>query len=409
MYPRLSETFVVDEIVAVEQAGIDVSLYSLRLPDDGMFHADLADVRATARYLPPLGATSTLEAFRALAGGGVPRPERLLDALTFLDRLPSERRTPLLIQSLNLAAWAMKDGVGLLHAHFLTIAAQATYLAHLFTDIPFTVTAHAKDIYRHTVDPDVVRQVTAAAACVVTVCEANRRHLMSGQLDERARVERIYNGVHLDRLRPTSAPREAGLILGVGRLVEKKGYHILLEACRILADEGVTCRCVILGEGEERDRLLSLRRSLSLEGRVELIGAASRQRVLSFMRRARVLVAPSVTGADGNQDALPTVLLEALALGLPVVSTPVGGIPEIVDHGRDGLLAPSGDATALAHAIRRMLEDEPLWHAMSGAGPITAAERFDRRKNAQRLVALFAHSATRISATGSPGEAAVSA
>jgi colanic acid/amylovoran biosynthesis glycosyltransferase len=270
------------------------------------------------------------------------------------------------------------------------VAAQTAYLVHLFTGIPFSVTAHAKDVYRDAVDPIVFREIADAAVALVTVCESNRRYLGERLLAGRSpRVERIYNGVDLDRLSPPDTARDPRLILGVGRLIEKKGYHVLLHACRLLADRGVAYRCVLVGDGDQRARLLADRDRLDLGGRVDLAGTATRDYVLAWMRRARVLAAPCLTAADGNRDALPTVLLEALALGLPAVSTPVGGIPEIVEDGVEGLLVPEGDPVALAAALQRLLEDGSLWSRTSAAGPPKAAARFDRRAAVRSLIDVF--------------------
>lgn len=388
-YPRLSETFILDEILGLEAARAEVSVYSLRLPDDGRFHADVSRVRGPVRYLPEFGSVPTLEAFRTAGELGID-PGRLSRALRFVDRVETGRRAPLLIQGLHLAGWAVRDGIGHLHAHFMTVAAQTAYLAHLFTGIPFTVTAHAKDIYRYTVDREMFREVAAAARAVVTVCRANHPAIERLLGSSGGRIEVVYNGVALDELGAGPAgTRDPNLILAVGRLVEKKGYHVLLEACRALADRGVDFHCVVAGEGDQRERLEADRARLGLEDRVQLAGAAPRDRVMDWMRSARVLAAPCLTADDGNRDALPTVALEALALGLPVVSTPVGGIPEIVDHGVDGLLVPEGDAVALAEALDRLLADDVLWARMSRAGPAKAALRFDRRRNLPRLIALF--------------------
>jgi colanic acid/amylovoran biosynthesis glycosyltransferase len=387
-YPRLSETFVLDEILGLESAGVDVSIYSLRFPDEARFHADLAMVNGMVRYLPPFGSASTMQAFDALRQLGEGSWPSLDRALGFLELLPPERRASLLIQALHLAALAKRDSLDHLHAHFMTVAAHTAYLTHLLTGIPFSVTAHAKDIYRETVDPEVFRHIGLAASAVVTVCEANRTHIRE-VLRGDGRVELVYNGIPLDRAIANGGARDRGLILAVGRLIEKKGYHVLLEACRILCDRGVDFRCVLVGDGEERGRLLDDQRRLGLEKQVSILGPASRQRILDWMGQARVLAAPCVVGSDGNRDALPTVLLEALAAGLPVVSTPIGGIPEIVDHGVQGLLAREGDPGTLADSLQRLMTDDELWGRASLAGPARVAARFDRDKNLPRLIELF--------------------
>ncbi|MBW3649601.1 MAG: glycosyltransferase family 4 protein [Actinobacteria bacterium] len=390
-YPRLSETFILDEILGVEAAAVEVAVFSLRPPDDGHFHAQLALVRARAHYLPPFGGASTMEALQlipALPDGS----ERLGRVLAFAGSLRPERRAGLLVQGLHLAKLVGEHRLDHLHAHFMTIASHTAYVAHLLTDVPFTVTAHAKDIYRSEVDVRVFREVAAAANAVVTVCEANRRYIcetLLGAEAARSRVVRVYNGVPIGALTAGSAGREPGLVVAAGRLVEKKGFHILFQACRLLLDSGTPFRCVLIGDGDQREELAALRSRLGLEAHVEMAGAMPREEVLGWMRRARLLVAPCVTARDGNRDALPTVLLEALALGLPVVASTVGGIPEIVDDGSEGLLVEEGDPEALAAAVARILTDEGLCQRLAAAGRDKALARFDRAQTIPHLVGLL--------------------
>lgn len=389
-YPRLSETFILDEILGVEEAGLDVAIHSLLLPNDGRFHEDVTRVRGRAKYLPTAASESVFGAFRALRDVGL--DSSALDrAVVFTSRVPEAHRGSLLIQALHLADEATKSGLQHLHAHFMTSPAQTTYLAHIFSGIPFTVTAHAVDIYGPKAHPVLLKEIAEAAMAVVTVCEANERHIR-GVVGDAARIEVIYNGISVNGEPTHDGVRDPRLLLSVGRLVEKKGYHVLLEACRILRDRGVDFRLVLVGDGVERDRLLEQRSLLHLEDCVEMPGAVSRAEVLRWMRRVRAFAAPCLTAADGNQDALPTVLLEALSVGLPVVSTPVGGIPEIVDAGVEGLLVPKGEPVALADALHRLLVDDELWSEMTVAGPSKAAVRFDRKKNLPRLIELFRES-----------------
>ncbi len=392
-YPRLSETFILDEILGLEELGIDVAIHSLLPPSDGRFHADLSKVRGTVTYLPSVGSESVLAAFTALRNLGSGAAAAPLDkALVFLRQVSPELRASLLIQGLHLADIAAKNSFDHLHGHFMTLPAKTAYLAHLFTGIGFSVTAHAKDIYMRDVNREVFTEIAEAATAVVTVCQANRRHLQSHVLRRPARVEVVYNSVRPSLTAMERSPRDPRLVLGVGRFVEKKGFHVLLEACRILLDRQVDFQCVLIGEGEQAEALRDQSARLGLTDRVEMLGATPRDEVLRWMRRARVLAAPCVGATDGNQDALPTVLLEALASGLPVVSTPIAGIPEIVDAGVEGLLVPEGDPGALAEALERLLKDPAVWDRMSVAGPPKAAVKFNPDKNLPQLVDLFRES-----------------
>ena len=394
-YPRLSETFILDEVLGLQDAGIHVGIHSLLPPTDGRFHADLARVKNPVQYVPTLGTQTAFEAFIALSQLRPGAAEAPLErALAFARRLPHEHRPSLLVQGLHLAQAVMKNGYDHLHAHFMTLAAQTAYLAHLFTGVPFSVTAHAKDVYQKSVNRAAFTEIAQAATAIVTVCEANRRHILKDLVDGTVRVEVIYNSVPPNGFLTERGPRDPRLLLAVGRLVEKKGFHILLEACGILRDQGVDFSCALAGDGEESERLLEQRRQLGLEDRVRLLGPLSREEVLRWMSRARAVAAPCLTAKDGNRDALPTVLLEALASGVPIVTTPVGGIPEIVDPEVEGLLVPEGDAIAMASALQRLLVDDAMWSRMAAAGPRKTAARFDRNKNLPRLIDVFRNSAT---------------
>ena len=388
-YPRLSETFVLNEILGVEAAGRGVDIWSLTPADEGRFHADLARVQAGVAYVPGVGSASMLAAFEAARDLGVP-PEAWTRALAFAGKLPIERRGGLLLHGLLVARGARDRGVRHLHAHFLTVAAHVAHLARIFGGPTFSVTAHAKDVFRETVDPLVFREVGEAAAAVVTVCDYNRRFIAERfLLGSRAKLVRIYNGLPLKDLAIPAVPRERDLIVGVGRLVPKKGFDRLIRTAAELKSRGVRARTILVGDGEERANLAAEVARLGLAAEVTMTGPLPREQVLRLMARARVLVAPCVRGDDGNQDALPTVLIEALAAGLPSVATPVAGIPEIVEDGGEGLIVPEDDVRATADAVSRLFRDDALWSRCALAGPVKALARFDREATLPELLRVF--------------------
>lgn len=382
-YPRISETFILNEILGLEEVGIDVTIFSLRHATEGRFHPGVAAVRGSVHYLPRADKQSFLDAMRSVPDV---EPDALRAAIEFCDRLPADRRAEALLQSVHLAAEIRRLGITHLHAHFLTIAAQSAHIAHLLTGVTYTVTAHAKDIYRHTVDWTLAAQVASAATAVVTVCDANLRYLAHRLDGSGARVVRIYNGLGPQDPAAPLHDRRRGLVLGVGRLVEKKGFDVLLDAVAELARQRPEVACVIVGDGEDRERLEQRAEELGLGLRVHFTGVLPQDQVARWLRRAHVLAAPCLIGEDGNQDALPTVLLEALGAGLPMVSTPVAGIPEILDHGDHGLIVDCGDSPAVAGAIAEIIDDDERWTAMSDAGPARLAERFDRNQTIHHLI-----------------------
>lgn len=241
------------------------------------------------------------------------------------------------------------------------------------------------------------RRKIAAARFVVTVSDYNRRHLVEFAGEQAAgKIHRLYNGIDLSRFAfggEVGGLEEPPLFLSVGRLIEKKGFTHLVEACRILGGEGVAARYLIIGEGPERDALLAQSRATGLEGQIELAGALPQEAVLAAMRRATAIVLPCVISASGDRDGLPTVLLEALAAGLPAISTTTTGIPEIIDHGRTGLLVPPADPPRLARAMREILTDPELAARLRREGRAKAEREFDLRTNVAVLKGYFVRSA----------------
>ncbi len=387
-FPRLSETFILSEILGLEAAGHSVFVFGHRAADDEPRHAALARLKAPVTVLPKRPDPSSHELPELLS--------RFPHLQTFLAQLPENRRSEVALQGLCLARHAQELGLTHLHAHFATVAAHIACAAHLLGGPPFTVTAHAKDLYRHTVDAGLFRTLAEHAHALITVCDANLNWLRSHHLrDCTAQVVRIYNGQDLS---PPSTPAplvDPHLIVAVGRLVPKKGFDDLLHAAAALRDRGVNFLVRILGQGEEGPVLARLIDEFDLHSRVTLVGAVPHEVVQAEMRRAAVIAAPCRFDDDGNQDALPTVLLEALALGKPVITTDVGGIREIVDDHVHGRVLTPGDRSALANALAASLGEDSKKLADSArvAGPARMRTRFDRHQTIDQLANVFQSSA----------------
>nr|MBA2519581.1 glycosyltransferase family 4 protein [Chloroflexia bacterium] len=280
-------------------------------------------------------------------------------------------------------------GITHVHAHFATSATSVALYLNQLTGITYSFTAHAKDIYADSVAEDVLARKLRAARFAVTVSDYNQTHL--DQFAGGTPVVRIYNGLDLRQFAPNGTrPDDPPLVLGVGRLVEKKGFPDLIRACAILRDEGGRFRCQIVGKGPQEAELRALITELDLAGHVELVGALPRETLIELYPRASVVVAPCIIGDDGNRDGLPTVLIEAMALGVPVVSTAVTGIPELVEHGQTGLLTAERDPVALAATLRQALASPERTRHLARAGRQRIEERFDLRTNITALRALFA-------------------
>lgn len=388
-FPRLSETFVLNEILGVERSGHQVTVFSLRPPDDEPRHSAMADVRAEVLVVERSDGNSLGQLLAAI---GSDRGNATADRVaSFISKLPVDRQRRLVAQAYAIAREVDARDITHLHAHFVTVAAHTAYVVHLLTGVSFTCTAHAKDIYRHGIDRDVFSEVVMAARSLVTVCHANERHIRTSLVaDPSLPIDVIANGLPVDMLPTADATidREP-FVLAVGRLVEKKGFDILIDTCARLRDAGRPVRCAIAGGGDEFERLTARIAELRLDGQVELLGPVTRDRVIDLMRRATVLAVPCVTGADGNRDALPTVVLEAMAVGLPVVATPVGGIEEMIQHDVEGLIVAERDIDGLGAAITRLFDDAVLHARMSAAGPVRVAAEFTQEATLPRLLELF--------------------
>jgi glycosyltransferase involved in cell wall biosynthesis len=384
IFPKLSETFILEEILGLEKRGVPIRLYTLAAPTDTMTHAQVRRVRAPLMRVPE-AATSrefTARHLRLFAT----HPLRWLGTLACALR----RGRPGLRDFLRagwLAEQLRRDGVEHLHTHFISTPADIAALASKLGALPFSISAHAKDIYLSAHD-DLKRKLDAAQF-TVTCTEFNRRTLAS--IAPEGSVHRMYHG--LDRTlfhpRPRAERDAPPLILSVGRLREKKGLDTLIDACAKLRARQQPFVCEIVGYGEERDHLQLRIDRLGLSNQVRLVGALARDEVIAAYARTAVYVQPSRIAADGDRDGIPNVLLEAMAMGLPVVASRVSGIPELVSHGRNGLLVEPDQAALLADAIERVLTQPALAARLGRDATTSVAEAFDNDRNLDVLCGLL--------------------
>lgn len=390
-FPRLSETFVLNEILAREAAGEHVEIASLRSPTDARFHRGLADLRAPVTWIAD-HVRSSERVWSALADGRRDLP--------FLDRaLPDllDRPVEEAVQAIEVARWALDRGVDHLHAHFATTATTVARLASRMTGLPYSFTAHAKDIFHESVDDAALRRALRDAHHVVTVSDHNLHHLRRRFPGVTSRLHRVHNGVDTEGLGvagpsgpsgPASPDPGAGAVVSVGRLVAKKGFGHLVEAARHLAARGVDVPFLIGGAGVEEGDLRRRIDGAGLDGRVRLLGPLTQDRAHDLIRGGRVFAAPFVVAPDGDREGLPTVVLEAMAIGTPVVATPVAGVPEAVVDGVTGLLVPEGDPVALADAIDAILADPELGGRLAAAARTLVERRFSLPRQAAELARL---------------------
>ena len=389
-FPRLSETFVLNEILHQEKLGANVHVFSRRIPDDELRHPEFARLRATIEPVNAQNDTSPwLELFGSSPESGL-LLERFGQLVRELAGFNHPRMPGLFAEALTIVRRCRELSIQHNHAHFATDSAIVTMLVHDLGGPSYSVTAHAKDIYRSTVNPLLLSRIVERSAFTVTVCDANVAHL-NGILSPaaRARVRRLYNGIDLESFVPRAVSRDENHVLCVGRLVEKKGFIVLVDALAILRDAGVPFDATFVGEGEDRTVIEARIAELGLSDRITLVGAQDQERVREYLARATVMCLPCRIGEDGNRDALPTTLIESQAMGLPCVSTPVTGIPEILAHGNAGVIVPENDVQATAHALRDLLANRDRRTRIAEAGRRQVARLFDARRSAETLEGWF--------------------
>ena len=387
-YPRLSETFIAQEIAALERRGLDIFIVSLRHPTDARRHRLHDAIRAQVVYLPEYLLLEPLRVLRAWWKVRKRAPYKLW--LRDLARDPTPNRARRFGQALVLAAELPED-VKHLHAHFLHTPASVTRYAAALLGLPWTGSAHAKDIW--TTPEWEKREKLASCEWLVTCTRANREHLAA--LAPSGKVELLYHGIDLDRFPRNAATGSARdgsaepvVILSVARLVEKKGTEVLLEALARISP-GLHWRFVHVGGGPLRKSLEARAASLGIEGRVTWRGALTQDEVLQEYRNADLFALASRVARDGDRDGLPNVIAEAQSQGLACVATRVSAIPELVRDGETGILVAENDAQALARALESLIADPARRRALGQAAQARVREAFALEPNIDTLAEKF--------------------
>ena len=389
-YPVLTETFIDREIESILARGVDLEILSIRRPDATLSASQRALSRRV-RYLLPASVSRVIVAHLATA---VRRPRTYFGTLIWLLTRPhraGRSRTAIHFATGVYVAWLLRDRRGIhIHAHFADRAATVAMVASRLLDTTYSVTAHAREIY---VQPVLLPERIGQAAFAITCTDYNRQHLANVLAPQVAsRVVRLYHGLDLTAFDDSARRRVEGsahTLLAVAQLKEKKGLRYLVEACRLLADRGRATRCEIVGDGPLRSDLERLVGELGLRESVVLAGPLPFPEVLERYRQASAFVLPCIVASDGDRDGIPNAILEAMAAGMPVVSTRVSGIPEVVRDGETGLLVAEGSAAAIADAVERLFEDRDLAAKLGAGGRALVHREFDLGKNIDRLLEHF--------------------
>jgi glycosyltransferase involved in cell wall biosynthesis len=374
-YPRLSETFIAQEILGLERRGVRQLIVSLRQPTDGKEHDLHREIAADVLYLPEYlkDDPARVRAGRAVAER-LPGYARALAAFQAdLERDPTVNRRRRFGQAAVLACELPPD-IDWLHTHFLHTPASVARYAALMRGIPWSFSAHAKDIW--TTPEWELREKLAAAEWGVTCTRAGLDYLRS-LAAEPGKIHLVYHGLDFSRFPPIEKRAEHDgplIIVSVGRAVEKKGYSDLLRALAMVKD--LPWRFEHVGGGPLSARLSAQAEKLGIAERIAWHGGQSRDFVFALLQRSDLFVLPSRLTRSGDRDGLPNVLMEAQAFGVPVLSTDVSGIPELVTNGENGFLVPERDPQALATALRRLMQDGALREKLGAAGARNVRKKF---------------------------------
>ncbi|MCH9697341.1 MAG: glycosyltransferase [Gammaproteobacteria bacterium] len=415
-YPRLSETFISNEIYLLESMGLKLSIFSIKQSDEQQSHGVIAKIHAPVTYLKMLTSLSNTSLIPWLwinlptyAGDHIrllkKRPFAYLKtfgkALWMTIRYRKGRfgslRKVFIKEFLQAGSIALKvietDSIRHLHAHFCHGATTVALFASSLSGRPYSFTAHAKDIYQHDQNPGNLLQKKIQQAQFVTTCTGANQIYLS-KLMRNDSVHKIYHGLDIERFRPKPDKLrhsfEPVQIVSVGRYVEKKGFHYLLEACYLLKQHGFQFHCRIIGEHDDQYQTLQeLRKQLKLEDCVALGGPVIHEDLAWIYQNSDIFALPCQILGNGDRDGIPNVLMEAMASGLAVVSSRISGIPELIDSGKDGLLVAEKDSKALADALQLLITDPQLTTQLGKQARETICREFDARHTNQRLFQLF--------------------
>ena len=390
-YPRLSETFITNEILMLEELGFRIHIFAMRNPGESKIHDSVFRVKAPVTYIPDHFWRHIVKLLGANLRLFFQQPKRFWKPFSYaLMRSLRQRSSSTLKRFVQAAYFVQKHlpetAIVHLHAHFSHGPTTVAYFASWLTGLRYSFSAHAKDIYVQ--EPEFFRRKLERAAFVVTCTGYNARH-MRQIAPKQKEIHCIYHGVDTHRFRPgeaTDALSAAPVnILSVGRFVPKKGFPTLIRALARVNEKGYAFHCDIIGGGPLADELKTLVRELELHEKIRIHSKKSQEELLPYYQSASLFALACEVQSDGDRDGIPNVLVEAMAMGIPCVSTSISGIPELIDHGVNGLLVPEKDIDALAEALIYLLDHPDKARELSKAARRKVEQEFCARSNIHRI------------------------
>ena len=392
-FPKLTETFILREMYWLRESGVEVHIFSLLNPLPTPVHQQAEAMMPHVHYSPFfLSWALILAQFHFIFRSPVGYLRALLRAIwqTYREPLVLLRVLLLFPKSVYFARQMEDLGVDHVHAHFVWVNGVAAGIASDLIGVTFSLHPHAFGLFMR--DQVSVRRQLERAAKIVTVSEFHRAYItdLCPGFDSDD-IEIVHYGLETDKFEPPPELTDNGIphILSVGSLVEKKGHEYLIDACALAAEKGYEFQCSIVGVGPLQESLQARISHYRLQDKVHLLGGKRQEEVLALYCQSSIFALACVVAQDGDRDGMPNVLIEAMAMQLPVVTTPVTGIPELVWDGENGLLVPEREETALAQALERLIQDEPLRRELGRRGRETVLNGFEVRQTAAKLAAVF--------------------
>jgi glycosyltransferase involved in cell wall biosynthesis len=403
-FPAVTETFVLREVEELVDRGYALHIFAGAQADTGIDQSAFSKYRHIVHYRPRMLSLAALSSLLLIMSKYPKEYFSSLLMIVWKNRSAPWEMAKMLRSfpgAVHFAALVVDKDVGHVHAHFASMPSSVALIVSRLTGASFSFSAHARDIY---VKPVMLIDKMEAARFIITCSEFNRNYLnrvSNGRFS--GKLFRIYHGLDLARHSPPEGParrydakRLGGTrLLSVGRLIPKKGFRHLIDACDILKRKGCEFSCTIIGEGILERQLMRTIESKGLGEVVTLRGFVRPQELIEYYRNADIFVLPCVVAENGDRDVLPNVVLEAMAMGVPVVATDLSAISEALDHGRTGLLVPEGDSARIAEAIETLMHDADLNRCIRAAARKKVEELFDIKKNIVPMVELFEAAAAR--------------
>ncbi|WP_022666058.1 glycosyltransferase family 4 protein [Desulfospira joergensenii] len=395
-YPRISETFISNEILLLESLGFKVHIISMRHPRESFSHASIKKIRARVDYLPSTIMENLIPLVYHNLILAVKEPKLYFKAAKkAVTRWLRTRKSATLKHLLQAGFLVNKvlPGKNIVHfqAHFAHSPTSVALFSSLLSGIPFSFFGHAKDIY--TSDTRQLREKIAMAKFVVTCTRYNRKYLSKLAGEAQTPVFCVYHGINLDYFSPKNGSRPCSppyKLLTVARMTEKKGLDTLYQALAILKEKGLKFRHYLIGDGDDQEKIKTWIKTLGLEDVTELCGTLAHEDVIQHYENSDLFVLGCKIAKNGDRDGIPNVMAESMAMGLPVVATDVSGIPEFLEDRVSGIMVPQKDAPALARGIRTALTDEKLRQQVSAEARKRISRDFDNRVLIRDLARIYA-------------------